>query len=277
MLKLSDALDGWAPGDGAGPADPVVLLGAAWSDIVGDENARNSHPVEVRDDTLTVVTTSSVWSTQLSYLHDRMLASVRARLPQSSITKLRFRVGKMPQRGSQIARNRVMYSGSAASARREPALDAAAALARFRDSVTAAERAKRARGWKECRDCTALIAPGSGSLCVSCSVERDAERERLVSRLLYEAPWLGYAGTAALVEDLHRDDYDAIRRRLLHRWWDRLTRARYLGKLSRDGAERLIASSYVLLKSEFAPERLTPAIVRNVLGDELHDFLYETR
>ena len=94
--------------------------------------------------------------------------------------------------------------------------------------------------------------------------------------MLYEAPWLGYAGTAKLIEGLHQDEYDAIRLRLLQRWWDRLTRARYHGKLSRDGAERLIASSYVLLKSELAPERLTPAIVRNVLGDELHDLLYVT-
>jgi hypothetical protein len=148
-------------------------------------------------------------------------------------------------------------------------------LERFRQSVVEAERAKRARGWKGCADCTALIAPGSGLLCVSCAIAREAQRERLVSRLLYEAPWLGYAGTAALIEDLHRDEYDAIRRRLLQRWWDRLARARYHGKLSRDGAERLIASSYVLLKSELAPERLTPEIVRNMLGDELHQLLFD--
>lgn len=274
MLKLSAALDGWAPGDGAGPADPVVLLGAAWSEIVGAENARNSHPAEVRGDTLTVVATSSVWSTQLSYLHDRVLESVNARLPNAGIAKLRFRVGKLPARGSRIEAKRVIERRDVSPSHAAPTADAAEALARFRESVAAAERAKRARGWKECPDCTALIAPGSGPLCVSCAIERDAQRQRLVSRLLYEAPWLGYAGTAALVEDLHRDEYDAIRRRLLQRWWDRLTRARYHGKLSRDGAERLIASSYVLLKSELAPERLTPAIVRNVLGDELHDFLY---
>ena len=274
MLKLSAALDGWAPGDGMGPTDPLVLLGAAWSEIVGEENARNSHPAEVRGDTLTVVATSSVWSTQLSYLHDRVLESVSARLPNAGIAKLRFRVGKLPSRGSYGGAKRVIERRDTAAARSAPAADAAEALARFRESVAAAERAKRARGWKECLDCTALIAPGSGPLCVSCAIERDAQRQRLVSRLLYEAPWLGYAGTAALVEDLHRDEYDAIRRRLLQRWWDRLTRARYHGKLSRDGAERLIASSYVLLKSELAPERLTPAIVRNVLGDEIHDFIY---
>ncbi|MGB8798055.1 MAG: hypothetical protein WCC70_10935, partial [Candidatus Aquilonibacter sp.] len=95
-------------------------------------------------------------------------------------------------------------------------------------------------------------------------------------RLLFEAPWLGFAGTAKLVEDLRQDEYESIRRRLLSRWWDRLRRVRLTGTLSRDGAERLIASSYVLLKSELAPERLTPAIVRNVLGDDLHELLYET-
>ncbi|HEY5341351.1 MAG TPA: DciA family protein, partial [Candidatus Aquilonibacter sp.] len=224
--------------------------------------------------TLTIVTTSSVWSQQLSYLNDRLLESVRARLPKAGIEHLRFRVGKLPARGSRPRSTRVLQQGGGAAPPRPPAADAQEALARFRDSVDDAERAKRARGWKECSGCNALIAPGSPPLCVPCSIARGAERERLVSRLLYEAPWLGYAGTAELIEDLQRDEYDAIRRRLLQRWWDRLSRARWNGKLSRDGAERLIASSYVLLKSELAPERLTPAIVRNVLGDELHDLLY---
>ena len=273
MLRLSDALDGWKPGDGAVPDDPVILLGAAWSEIVGAENARNSHPIQADEQTLTIVTTSSVWSQQLSYLHDTVLASVRARLPTCGIERLRFRVGKLPQRRSEIARARVIERERAARAH-APAANADEALERFKATVSEAERAKRARGWKECSQCTALIAPGSGQLCVSCAIARGAERERLVSRLLYEAPWLGYAGTAELIEGLHRDEYDAIRLRLLVRWWDRLTRARYHGKLSRDGAERLIASSYVLLKSELPPERLTPAIVRNVLGDDVHDLLY---
>jgi hypothetical protein len=273
VLKLGQALAGWKPVEG-GPSDPVVLLGAAWSEIVGADNARNSHPVAVAGDTLTVVTTSSVWSAQLSYLHDRVMRSVRARLPDAGIERLRFRVGKLPPRGSGSARKRVMSYGHAGRPQPPPTATAEEALARFRSSVEAAERAKRERGWKECEGCSALIAPDAGPLCAACAIARGAERERQIARLLYEAPWLGYAGTAKLIGDLQRDEYDAIRHRLLQRWWDRLTRARYQGALSRDGAERLIASSYVLLKSEIAPERLTPAIVRNTLGDELHDLLY---
>ena len=44
--------------------------------------------------------------------------------------------------------------------------------------------------------------------------------------------------------------------------------------VARDGRERLVASSYVLLQSKLAPEAIMPATVRNILGDELHDLLY---
>jgi hypothetical protein len=274
MLKLSEALGAWKPSE-RGPADPVVLLGAAWSEIVGDENARNSHPAQLSADTLVVTTASSVWSAQLSYLSEQMLDAVRARLPRAAIAKVRFRVGKLPSPSSQKRRTRVIEDVAGAPDEREPAADAREALGRFRASVDTAQRAKRERGWKECSGCNALIAPATGPFCTSCGIAREAERERQISRLLFEAPWLGFAGTAKLIEDLRQDEYESIRRRLLQRWWDRLRRVHLSGMLSRDGSERLIASSYVLLKSEFAPERLTPAIVRNVLGDELHELLYE--
>ncbi|HUA08717.1 MAG TPA: DUF721 domain-containing protein [Candidatus Acidoferrales bacterium] len=274
MLKLAEALRGWAPAEG-GAADPIVLLGAAWSEIVGAENARNSHPAQLAGDSLLIVTTSSVWSAQLSYLSEQILAALRARLPRAGIAKVRFRVGKLPPKSSRSRAARVLTYGTARDAR-EPAADADEALGRFRTSVDDAERAKRARGWNECDGCKALIAPESGPFCVSCQIAREAERERQISRMLFEAPWLGFAGTAKLIEDLRQDEYESIRRRLLQRWWDRLRRVHLTGTLSRDGAERLIAGSYVLLKSGLAPERLTPAIVRNVLGDELHELLYET-
>ena len=275
MLKLSDALGAWTPSE-TGPADPVVLLGVAWGEIVGVENARNSHPAQLSGDTLMVTTTSSVWSAQLSYLSEQILEALRARLPRAMIAKVRFRVGKLPAGGSHRRQKRVIGRVEVASVAREPATDAREALGRFRASVDTAERAKRALRWKECSGCNALIAPDAGPLCTSCGIAQQAERERQISRLLFEAPWLGFAGTARLIEDLRQDEYESIRRRLLQRWWDRLRRVPLSGTLSRDGAERLIASSYVLLKSELAPERLTPAIVRNVLGDDLHNLLYET-
>lgn len=277
MLKLRAALGTWQPGagDGSQATDPLVLLGAAWSEVVGEANAAKSHPLKIEGDALVIKTAGSGWSHALSCESERILAAIRARLPKAGIEKLRFRIGTMAAPGSLSGGKRVIGKAVSRDAR-EPAASADEALARLRSGVEAAERAKRARGWKECAGCTALIAPDSGPLCVTCEIARNDERERLVSRLLFEAPWLGFAGTSSLIEDLSRDEYERIRRHLLVRWWDRLSRARLNKKVSRDGAERLIASSYVLLKSELAPEKINPATVRNVLGDELHDLIYGT-
>ncbi len=51
-------------------------------------------------------------------------------------------------------------------------------------------------------------------------------------------------------------------------------RARAAKRLSRDGRERLVASSYVVLQSKLPPEAIMPATVRSVFGDELHELLY---
>jgi hypothetical protein len=91
---------------------------------------------------------------------------------------------------------------------------------------------------------------------------------------LFEAPWLGYQGVAAQVEGLARDEYERIRKQLLARWWDTLVRAGRAGRLSRDGRERLIAGSYVVLKSGVSPEKIVPATVRNLLGDAIHELIY---
>ena len=275
MLKLRQALGGFSPGGATQATDPLVLLGAAWAEIVGDANAVKSHPSKVEGDTLIVKTAGSGWSHALSCESTQILAAIRSRLPKAGIEKLRFRVGTINAPSSLSTAKRVI--GKAVSRdSRDPAADAHEALARLRSDVEAAGRAKRARGWKECAGCTALIVPESGPLCVTCEISRNDERERLVSRLLFEAPWLGFTGTSSLVEGLTHDEYEGIRHRLLTRWWDRLSRARFAGKLSRDRSERLIASSYVLLKSGLAPERIGPATVRNVLGDELHDLIYGT-
>jgi Dna[CI] antecedent, DciA len=278
VLSLSDALGGWRPRSGAWPGDdPVVLLGAVWPEIVGSDVARNSHPVRITADSLHVVTTSSAWSHQLSLLSERIVTAVMARLPASGIQQLRFRVGKLPARAvARPVRAPQRAPGANAAATRAPAETAGEALAHFREAVVDRQRAKRASGWKECIGCAALVAPGGAAFCAGCLDARVEERTAATARLLFEAPWLGYRGTAALIDGLTHQDYESIRRRLLARWWQTLAAALKAKRLSRDGRERTVASSYVVLKSELPPDEIRPATVRNVLGDELHDLIYGT-
>lgn len=275
MLRLSDAIAGWSPPAGRPGEDPVRLLGAVWAELVGEENARHSHPARIANGALTVVTQSGAWSQELSYLSERITAAIRARLPSAGIEQLRFRIGKLPTASAR--------PGASSRARRAPAGEAPAAaatpqeaLGRLRERVTRLQRAKRTAGWNECSGCGALVAPGGATLCIACANARTQARTEATARLLFEAPWLQYRGTAALVDGLTSQEYDSIRRRLLARWWGLLERARLAKRLSRDGRERAIATSYVVLKSGLPPDEIRPATVRNELGDELHDLLFGT-
>jgi hypothetical protein len=273
LTRLGEALEGWASAGGSALRDPLSLIAAGWSEIAGEDVAKHSRPTRLSDGTLFVTTRSSVWSHQLSLLSEEILAAVKARMPGVALTQLRFRVGRLarpaPARGDMPAIPRLGVS-------HPPAASAHEAITRFREDVTESGRAKRAAGWKACTQCSALIAPGSKTLCTICENALYGKRAEEAGRLLYEAPWLGYAGTAALVSGLSLEEYEAIRSRLLTAWWQTLSRARAANHTSADGRERSIASSYVILRCKLPPEAIAPATVRNVLGDELHDLIYGT-
>lgn len=273
MLKLSEALTGWKPGAADASHEPIVLLEAGWAEIVGSEVAAHSAPARIAGGALTITTRSSAWSHQLSFLSEHVLRAVAARVPTSGIERLRFRVGRIVERRALVPMRR---HGNPPRVRekRPDSASPAEALARFRRDVEQRRNAAQAQGWKECAECGVLVAPGSQPLCPSCIAERARRRGDATARLLIEAPWLGYGGTAALVNGLQVGEYERIRSRLLRHWWDILAQARAQKRLSRDGRERLVASSYVLLQSKLPPEEIIPATLRSILGDELHDLLY---
>lgn len=271
MRKLATVLAGWTPENR--PHDPLVLLEAAWPEMVGAEVARNSRPSRIADGTLVVVTRSSAWSNQLSFLADHVLRAVAARLPKSGIERLRFRVGRIADRSGPLpVRTQTRRARSAAE--RPATASSIEALRRFRDDVEARQQDRRKAGWNECAACGALEVATPGAWCAACGVERAEARAGAAARLLFEAPWLGYAGTASLVAGLQLEEYERIRTGLLKHWWGRLAQARTAKQLSRDGSERLVASSYILLQSKLPPEEIMPATVRGILGDELHELLY---
>lgn len=271
MKPLKSALGAWKP-QALHPDDPVSVLQAEWPQIVGDDVAANTRPAEIVRDALLVVTRSSAWSQQLAFLSERVLQAVAQR---SGITvgSLRFRVGRIretPATGAPRKRRSERTKPQRRAA--EPANTLEDAIERFRADVAAAQRAKAAAGWKECVRCGALTAPGP--FCVPCGNAHAQERDAQVARLLFEVPWLGYAGIAPLVPGLRPAEFEAVRLRLLRRWKDTLERIRRSVRPRVTTRDRSIASSYVLLKSQLEPDKIAPAVVRDLLGDELHEIFY---
>jgi hypothetical protein len=273
LRPIKNAVGSWTPGVTVAE-DPLVAIRGAWPSIVGPDVAQQCRAAELERGVLLVVTKSSAWSQQLSFLSERVLGAIAARTG-ATVERIRFRVGRVvpSSAAAGAARRRRAHKARPVDGREAPAtLDEA--IARFRADVTAVQRAKAAAGWKECRQCGVWVAPASGPLCVPCVNARSQQRTAAVARLLYEAPWLGYSGVAELVGDLGLQEYESIRKRQLQRWWDVLARVAKSGRRALTHRERMIASSYVLLKSGLDPERIAPAVVRDLLGDELHDILY---
>lgn len=273
MKPLGRALKAWQP-QALHPDDPVSVLQTQWAQIVGDDVAANSRPAEIVREALLVVTRSGAWSQQLAFLSERVLRAVHEHAG-ISIQSLRFRVGRIREpaaartsRGRTGRRKKTEGRALAAA----PTLEAA--VERFRADVAAAQRAREAAGWKECVRCGARTHTASGPFCVPCANAHAQERDAQVARLLFEAPWLGYAGIAPLVQGLTPQEYETVRLRLLRRWKDTLERIRRSARPRVTMRDRSIASSYVLLKSQLEPDKIAPAVVRDLLGDELHDIFY---
>lgn len=273
MKPLSRALNAWQP-QALHPDEPLAVLQTEWAQIVGDDVAAQTRPAEIVRDALVVVTKSSAWSQQLAFLSERVLRAVQEHAG-ISVRSLRFRVGRIREASAAgAAQKKRATRGKPARRTVEPAATLQAAIERFRTDVAAAQRAKAAAGWKECLRCGARTHTAPGPFCVPCGNADAQEREAQVARLLFEAPWLGYLGIAPLVRGLQRKEYEAVRLTLLRRWKDSLERIRRSVRPRVTMRDRSIASSYVLLKSELEPDKIAPAVVRDLLGDELHDIFY---
>ncbi len=87
-----------------GPVGAIADVVAAWPEAVGPAIAANAWPARSgRDGTLTVTTSSSVWAFELTRLEQDVRARLTERLAGNAPSRLRFVVGRLPERGSDEA------------------------------------------------------------------------------------------------------------------------------------------------------------------------------
>jgi hypothetical protein len=253
------------------PGDPLQAVLAAWPTIVGENVAAHSAPLELSGDALVVATRSSAWSQQLQFLSEDILQALSVLPEARPVARLVFRSGglrRVRERAAPAATLR--RPGPGISLPAEPAADQWEALDRLRRRVASLRRHAPA----VCTVCGAPLDEAAREACAPCAEGTRHERLLTAERVLFMAPWLDYEQTAEQVARLEPAEYERARSALLQRWWLMLQRARRAGKLSKSGIERKVASSYVLLQSRLRPDRVTPAVVANLLGDDLQAMLW---
>ena len=68
---------------GAGPAVLLDMLVKRWNGIVGDANARNTRPVNVDGEVLTIAVSSPVWITQARFMKTSFIEKINRFLGES--------------------------------------------------------------------------------------------------------------------------------------------------------------------------------------------------
>jgi hypothetical protein len=275
LQPLRGSLASWTPG-ARGTADPLHAVSAVWPAIVGPDVAANCAPIALAHGTLTIATRSSAWSQQLQFLTVAIVRGVGEHAPGAAVERIVFRAGAFRER-----ERRGRPPSAAAAARRrgdasayEPASDLADAFERVRARIRAARRATRVA----CSVCGApLPADDAPRPCTACAIATARERALDLERLVYAAPWLTFEELREALPRLTVTEYEDARRRLLARWSLVLKRALVAGSARAGALERSIASSYVLLQSRLAPDRITPAVVANSLGAEVARVLFGER
>jgi len=285
--RLRTILEGWQPvNDGTDP-DASSSIAAAWADVVGLDVARRTRPGKLHDGALTVYTAGSTWSHQLTFLAPKIVAALNERCPETSVTRLRFVVasGRTKALLDGIARTttaleRVRGDESvppiAVDARADRVEDVEDIVARLRRRQNALDRSRARAGWTRCERCGAWREPAKGAQgpCRMCVDEARQAGDNRIERVLINAPWLRRIDIASHVRDADDDAYDRVRRRLLSRWEEQMFAAqRRLRRRELLASDRVVAWSYLMLRSGMQQHVIGRAVISDALGDAWADAL----
>jgi hypothetical protein len=304
--SLRTLLSGWHPaGERAGPGGEAGALGAAWAEAVGADVARRTRTSTFRDGSLTVITPSSAWSHQLTFLAPTIIERLQASCPGVGLRRLKFVVATGRSR-ALLARDRggdsvsharargrqeprpqeagTALAGTAAGTAKAGGVEAAALdaplnarddlenmLARLRAEQQRLD-ARRARdGWVRCGACGRWSPT---SRCEPCAQEARRAADARIASALAGTPWLRRTELAQHVPDADQRSFERVRRVLLAAWQQQLFNARArLRRGALEAADRVIAWSYAMLFTQRRKDELSDAMLANVLDRDWADAL----
>jgi len=275
---LSLILERWEPGELR--TDEASAVGAVWAEAVGEDVARRTRSGRLREGVLTVYTAGSTWSHQLTFLAPSIIAELNARCPGARVKRLRFIVaaGRMKAMLDGFVRTpktRVAQVDAAAAAVDDASDDAEDVIRRLRRRQQALDRRRQRDGWTRCSSCSNWKPPSDAAqACAVCTAAAQRAADGRIERVLVSAPWLRADDVASHVEDGDAESIERVRRRLLARWDEQIfaMRAR-LRRHALLAADRVLAWSYLMLRSGTQQHLIGRAVVADALGDDWADAL----
>jgi Dna[CI] antecedent DciA-like protein len=280
--RLGTILDRWRPNRDMPIADPASSIAAAWAESVGPDVARRTRPGRLRDGVLTVYTAGSTWSHQLTFLAPTILAALIDCCPDSGVRHLRFVVAsgrtKALLDGLAVARAGVarqakapLISDSDASLADADSAGVDAIIRHLQLRQQSLDRRREREGWTRCEVCSAWRRPVDApeAACAVCAHEARRAADNRIERVLANAPWLRSGDMRSYAPGVDDRAFSRVRRRLMARWEEHLFAARRrLRRGELQAGDRVIAWSYLMLRSNLHQHEIGRAVVTDVLGEQ---------
>lgn len=291
--KLGALLNGWNAKDVLERTRPNLdqaagELAAAWERAVGAQIARRSRPTKLNAGVLTVLTASSAWSDELTFLAPNIIEALQRSVPVAKLRRLRFMVAsgrtKLVLEGARF-RGRSMavkQQNVLIPATNEPPIgveeDASATVARLAHLQRSLDEWRDRAGWRTCIACQRrfLAESSAALLCAPCAGARRKREEATIERAMMQAPWLTARELRQQLPDFKPAAYQRTRQRLLTRWqFDIAAAERRLRRANVTPEDRVIAWSYLMLLTGKPERDIGRAVARDLLGLPWTSALFE--
>jgi hypothetical protein len=298
--SLRTLLSGWRPaGERTPPGGEAGALAAAWPEAVGADVARRTRTAAFRDGSLTVITPSSAWSHQLTFLAPTIIERLQASCPGVAVRRLKFVVATgrsrallarehhsiaAPRSRARGSIPRPQEAGTASGGTADAPiagvpLDAGADAREDLEGVLGRLRAqqqqldaRRARdGWLRCGVCGRWSPTPR---CEPCAQEARRSADARIASALAGAPWLRRSELAAHVPGADPRSFERVRRALLAAWQQQIFNARArLRRGALEAADRVVAWSYAMLLTQRHKDDVSDALLANALDRDWADAL----
>lgn len=276
---LSVILERWEPGEVR--TDEASAVSAVWADAVGEDVARRTRSGRLREGVLTVYTAGSTWSHQLTFLAPSIIAELNARCPGAHVKRLRFVVASGRMKAMldglvRTAKERIARIEPASGAVDDAPDEAEDVVRRLRRRQQALDRRRQRDGWTRCTSCGNWKPPTGDAAqpCAVCTAAEQRATDGRIERVLVSAPWLHAGDVASHADDVDARSVERVRQRLLARWDEQIFAMRpRLRRHALLAADRVLAWSYLMLRSGTQQHLIGRAVVADALGDEWADAL----
>jgi len=267
MFRVKDVLPGTLKSLGISKQYNAQSIMTHWQEIVGDEISRHSWPISVERGIVLLAVNNAVWSHHLLMMKLGIIHKINTFLNEKLINDIRFKAGDLKKYQNQIE-----YREDIAIL--QPAkldTDELAAVWEKTEAIkdnglrkkcyytlikqTGITKAKKLEGWPPCKCCSVLVAPGQ-TYCTACSIEARQEKNRSLTKLLTEVPWLTYQEACKFVSCNPRD-FHTTKKNLVHKM---------IRGLFEPGWNKLNEAVLVMLMTGIAPGKINQTIIDTVIG-----------